>query len=59
MTERERWLAERRKGIGSSDAAAILGVHPYKSAYAVWAEKTGLIVEDSEQIMFFQFANTL
>lgn len=50
MTEREHWLAERRKGIGSSDAAAILGVHPYKSAYAVWAEKTGLIVEDSEQI---------
>ncbi|MCI0719887.1 MAG: YqaJ viral recombinase family protein, partial [Acidobacteria bacterium] len=50
MTERERWLAERRKGIGSSDAAAILGVHPYKSAYTVWAEKTGLIVEDTEQI---------
>jgi putative phage-type endonuclease len=43
-----RWLAERRRGIGSSDAAAILGVNPYKSAYAVWAEKTGLVGPDWE-----------
>lgn len=29
----------RRVGIGGSDIAAVLGLHPYKSAYEVWAEK--------------------
>ena len=40
---REEWLQERQKGLGGSDAGAILGVNRYKSAYALWAEKTGLI----------------
>lgn len=35
------WLSWRRKGIGSSDAAAILGVSPWATAYDVWMEKTG------------------
>jgi putative phage-type endonuclease len=51
---RERWLAERTKGIGGSDAANILGVGPspdsppYKSVAEVWAEKIedGLMPED-------------
>lgn len=30
---------ERRKFIGSSDASAVLGLNPYKSAYDVWLEK--------------------
>jgi len=42
-TDRERWLAERRTGIGGSDAAAVLGVNPWKSALEVWAEKVGLM----------------
>jgi len=33
------WLKARRKGIGSSDVAAILGINPYKSSYQVWKEK--------------------
>jgi putative phage-type endonuclease len=33
------WLAARK--IGSSDAAAILGVNPYRTPYQVWAEKIG------------------
>lgn len=36
---RERWLAARRTGIGGTDAQAILGHHPYRSAYTVWGEK--------------------
>ena len=36
---REQWLLERRKCIGASDAAAILGQSPWRSPYAVWAEK--------------------
>ena len=35
------WLAERRKGIGASDAAVILGVSPFKTAYPLYAEKVG------------------
>ena len=31
----------RSTTIGGSDAAAILGLNPYKSPYALWAEKTG------------------
>ncbi|GHU77581.1 hypothetical protein AGMMS49992_25930 [Clostridia bacterium] len=38
---RDEWLKARRHGIGGSDAAAILGLHPYKSAYSVWADKMG------------------
>jgi putative phage-type endonuclease len=37
----EDWLAWRRAGIGGSDAAAILGVSPWKTAHQVWLEKTG------------------
>lgn len=39
---REEWLAERRKGIGGSQAAAILGLNPYVSAFDVYAEIKGL-----------------
>lgn len=35
--------AERIKGIGGSDAAAALGLHPYKSAYELFLEKTGML----------------
>lgn len=38
---RERWLAERRRGIGGTDAAAILGLSKYATAYDVWLEKRG------------------
>lgn len=35
------WLQSRRKGIGGSDVAAILGMSPWRSPYSVWADKTG------------------
>ncbi len=37
--ERAQWLEERRKGIGGSDVAAILGLNPWKTAYQVYQEK--------------------
>lgn len=40
---RDEWLELRRTGIGGSDAGTILGVNPYSSPYALWANKTGLI----------------
>lgn len=45
MTHAE-WLIERRKGIGGSDASAILGLNPYKTNVQLWEEKTGRRSED-------------
>ena len=38
---RDEWLTVRRQGIGSSDAAAAVGLNPYKSQLQLWMEKTG------------------
>lgn len=40
---RTNWLKERGKGIGGSDAAAIIGQNPYKNNVDLWKEKVGLI----------------
>lgn len=40
MTRKE-WLAERKMGIGGSDASAIVGFNPYKTNIELWEEKTG------------------
>ncbi|MCX2499574.1 YqaJ viral recombinase family protein, partial [Plesiomonas shigelloides] len=37
----EQWLAIRQQGIGSSDAAAAIGLSRYKSPLTLWLEKTG------------------
>lgn len=42
---REEWLAERMKGIGSSDASAVLGINPWKTPLGVYLEKIGQGVE--------------
>lgn len=39
---RNDWLAARKKGIGGSDAGAILGMNRYRSAYDVYADKLDL-----------------
>lgn len=38
---REEWLQYRRQGIGSSDAAAAVGLNPYQSPLELWMIKTG------------------
>lgn len=38
-TPRAEWLALRR--LGSSDAAAICGLNPWRTPFSVWREKTG------------------
>lgn len=40
-TSNDNWLKLRKAGIGGSDAAAILGMTPWKSPYQLWLEKTG------------------
>ena len=43
---REAWLAVRKQGIGSSDAAAACGIHPYLSMLELWMIKTNRITSD-------------
>lgn len=43
--DKEEWLSIRRGFIGGSDAGAVVGLNPYKSAYTLWAEKTGQVPE--------------
>lgn len=38
---REDWLEVRKTGIGSSDAAAAVGLNPYQSQLELWMVKTG------------------
>lgn len=39
----EEWKELRSHYIGGSDAAAVVGLNPYSSAFSLWAEKTGKI----------------
>lgn len=41
LHNKEAWLEARRKGIGGSDAAAILGISPWRSQLDVYLEKIG------------------
>jgi putative phage-type endonuclease len=38
---RDDWLEVRKNGIGSSDAAAAVGLNPYQSQLQLWLVKTG------------------
>ncbi len=52
MTEqRKQWLKRRRKGIGASEAAAVLGLSPYHSPLSLFYEKTQEIsTEDDSEL---------
>jgi len=47
--DRDTWLAARRKGIGSSDVAAILGVADRNTAVHVFRDKRGQLVDDDNE----------
>lgn len=45
----EAWLAYRRKGIGGSDVAALLGISPWRTARDLYYDKLNIAaVEDNE-----------
>lgn len=39
--DRNGWLQQREKGIGSSEVATILGKNPFETPYQLWLRKTG------------------
>lgn len=46
--DRQKWLAERRKGIGSSEIAMVLGISPYGDQVKLYGQKVGLLEDDYE-----------
>jgi YqaJ-like viral recombinase domain len=46
--DRDAWLRARKCDITASIAGALLGAHPYTSAYQIWAEKTGRVEQTEE-----------
>jgi predicted phage-related endonuclease len=51
ITSREQWLLQRKFFVTASVAAALWGdgVHPYVTAYQLWAEKSGLVSEEKAE----------
>lgn len=45
---REEWLEYRRRGIGGSDAACVLGLNPWKSRVELYADKRGSMPEKDD-----------
>jgi putative phage-type endonuclease len=52
-SKRDKWLRERAKLITASDAAAILGLDPWRGPLAVFADKRGLIEREDNDYMLF------
>jgi predicted phage-related endonuclease len=48
VTDRAAWLAMRSQDLTASDIGAALGLDPYKSRLAVYAEKTGLLMPQAD-----------
>jgi predicted phage-related endonuclease len=46
ITNREQWLAWRREDITGTDAAALLGLHPYVSQLMLYLDKAGIVPRD-------------
>ena len=44
----DEWLELRRKGIGSSEVATILGLNPFDTPYMLWKRKRGELEEEPE-----------
>ena len=56
FNSREEWLQGRKNHIGGSDAAACVGLNPYKDNVQLWEEKMGLVlpadISDKEYVWY-------
>lgn len=53
------WLERRRRGIGGTDVAAIMGCSPWASPWSVWAEKVGLADLEDDPTAEMRFGRDL
>lgn len=45
---RPDWLEYRRKGLGGSDAAAVLHISPFRTARDLYYDKLGIVTADNQ-----------
>lgn len=57
--DRENWLRERKKGIGGSDVAAVLGLSPWRTPLDVFNDKTAETVDEKPQSEAAHFGSIL
>lgn len=62
FNSREEWLKARENHIGGSDAAACVGMSPYKDNVQLWEEKIGLVspedISDADYVRYGTEAET-
>lgn len=56
---KDAWLKGRRHGIGASDASAVLGLNPWKSPLALYAEKLELSEPSDEETEAMEWGTRL
>jgi len=57
ISDRDSWLAERKNGIGASDAAVVMGMSVWKNNVTLWEEKTGRREPQNVSNPFVQYGN--
>lgn len=56
LPDRTAWLEARKNHIGGSDAAACVGMNPYKNNVRLWEEKMGMVLpEDISEKEYVQY----
>jgi hypothetical protein len=54
FNSRVGWLRGRQSGIGASDAAAVVGLSSYHSAYGLWVAKSEpLVIEEPDELAYW------
>ncbi len=56
---REEWLSCRRQGLGGSDAAAVLGISPFRTARDLYYDKLGISIDDPENWVALEVGSLL
>jgi putative phage-type endonuclease len=56
---RVEWLKARRNSIGASEAAAVLGLHPYHSPLSLYYEKTTEVPPSEEQTDYQEWGHLM
>lgn len=59
LTKLDIWKEERRKGVGGSDAAAVLGLNPWASPLDVYNDKLGIVNKDLSDNETVRWGNIL
>jgi putative phage-type endonuclease len=59
MSARAQWLEARRAGIGGSDAAAVLGLDPWRSGLDIWRTKVEKTQPTADEVFLLELGHLL